>query len=1415
MVELQIVCFGEFHVTLGGRELRGFPTEKVRALLAYLAIEGRAHQRSELAQLLWPGYSPESARHSLRQALFQLRNLLGDVDADSPWLLLARQSVQLNPAAPVRVDVITFTQLLAAAKAHAHADLAACAACLEGLREAAALYGGDFLAGFAVADSDPFEEWRRILQEQLHIELLDVLTQLANAAERTGDDDGALAAAQRQLALEPWSEAAHRQVMRILARRGQRAAAAAQYQRCRQVLAEELGAAPEPATTALYEQIQRGAFDQATKQQENLAPPMEASLRAAANLSLSQVYSWGEMPAVDFLAGRTTELAQLTAWLAPEPDTEAPPAQLISVLGMGGVGKTTLAAAVTKVAAPGFAVVIWRSLLNAPPLAVLLRDWLQILVRQTLAPIPETLDEQLRLLLDYLRQARCLLVLDNVESIFQAGDAHGRAGATRQGYEEYDQLFQQLGSSDHRSCLLLTSREQPYVLARLGRQAQAHGRVRLLALAGLDPEAGDALLQSNGFHTSPEGAAALVASYSGNPLALQIAAATIVDFFGGDLAAFQQEEGALFDGMREVLDQQFARLSALERDLLIWLAIEREASTVQMLRSDLVQPLTTSEFLEALQALHRRSLLEKVGDRLTLQNVIIEYATEYLVEQVCREIEDVFLFPMDDLHASVSASSYLNHFALLKAEAKEYVRQSQLRLIVQPVAERLVAALGLPQLLAYIPHLLHALRTAARQPGYTAGNLLNLLIYWRVDLTGYDFSQLAVWQADLRGIMLTALNFGGADLAHSAFTQRISTGAVKIAPTGEVVIGGVDDGDLCVWHAVEGQLMAALRSPSNGADPIIFSPDGELVAAGGVDHLIRVWSAANGACLQTMHGHTGTLYALALSADNTLLASGAADAFVYVWDVRTGRLLQHLAGHEHGIEALAFSPDGTVLASGSSDHTIRLWDINRVTGQGQLTSTLHGHAREVGALAFSGDGTQLASGDHGGALRVWDLKTQACLLTLPNAHTSIMRVLRFQPRGQLLASGNADQTVRLWSPSGELLYTLAGHTHEVRSLAFSADGRLLASAGADQKVYLWDTEIGQALDSLQAYQQGVNSVCFSPDGRLLAGGGTEPLVRLWQVPAPCVPPGTLPAPGGTHGAGLLMRSLPSEAHFVCALAFAPQGDILVSGSADQYVRLWSLATGQMVHTLQGHTDAVLSVAFSPDGVLLASSSVDHTIRLWPLAENLRWHSHHHRLLLGHGAEVTSVAFTPDGRTLVSGSLDGTARIWDVARGETRHVLTGHTTTVSGVAISSDGGTIATISFDHTLRLWHTATGQCYVVQKTATMGVRVVAFSPDGEWLAYGGIDFAIYLWRWRTDEAPIPLWGHTDVVRALDFSLAAPLLVSGGVDGTVRLWDVATGTCCHTLRAPGPYAGMNITGVTGISAAQKATLMALGAVEG
>ena len=276
MSHLQLTCLGDFAITLAGEPLVAFQTDKMRALLIYLVLEGQPHQRSVLAQVLWPGYSDESARHSLRQSLHQLRLLLRDGDGDGdgerervPWLLTTRQTVQFNPAAAVALDVTRFAQLLAETRAHPHPQLTTCQPCLAQLREAVTLYQGDFLAGFTVADSDPFEEWRRVIQEQLHLQVLHTLTQLADAAEAGGDAEAALQAARHQLALEPWLEAAHRRIMRIFAGRGQRAAALAQYQRCRQVLSEELGAEPEAETTALAEEIQRGAFDRMTKWQDD------------------------------------------------------------------------------------------------------------------------------------------------------------------------------------------------------------------------------------------------------------------------------------------------------------------------------------------------------------------------------------------------------------------------------------------------------------------------------------------------------------------------------------------------------------------------------------------------------------------------------------------------------------------------------------------------------------------------------------------------------------------------------------------------------------------------------------------------------------------------------------------------------------------------------------------------------------------------------------------------------------------------------------------------------------------------------------------------------------------------------------------------------------------------------------------
>lgn len=351
-------------MTLAGQPVNTFANDKARSLLAYLAVESeRAHSRSSLAALLWPEYSDASARTNLRQALHQLRDAIGDTlsvpgAAITPFLLTSRQAIQFNRAAPFSLDVATFQSLLQAGSAHQHRPdaqegqidtLANCLACRQRLQQAAELYTGDFLHGFAVTDSPPFEEWRRITQERLHLQMVNLLSQLANAYEALGNPELTRHYATRQLSLEPWREEAHLQLMRALALSGQRTAALVQYQTCRQVLATELGIEPNAATTQLYEQIRTGDF---TENIRLAQPQSNADQSVAGSLALSltptQVEPLGRAVAVALpnhnlpaqltpFVGRARELAVLAARL------QQPDLRLLTLIGPGGMGKTRLA----------------------------------------------------------------------------------------------------------------------------------------------------------------------------------------------------------------------------------------------------------------------------------------------------------------------------------------------------------------------------------------------------------------------------------------------------------------------------------------------------------------------------------------------------------------------------------------------------------------------------------------------------------------------------------------------------------------------------------------------------------------------------------------------------------------------------------------------------------------------------------------------------------------------------------------------------------------------------------------------------------------------------------------------------------------------------------------------------------------
>jgi DNA-binding SARP family transcriptional activator len=269
MAHLSLSLLGPFQAVLDEEPVAAFESNKVRALLTYLAVEAdRPHSREKLAGLLWPERSDRDASANLRYALSNLRAAINDRAASPAFLLISRQTIQFNRAGDARVDVAAFAELLALP-----------APSISGLERAVDLYRGEFLEGFFLSDSLPFEEWVLLKREQLGRQMHSALHRLAAMYEQRGEYERALPYIWRQVELDPWQDRARQQLMRLLALSGQRAAALAQYEVFRQALAEELGVEPGRTTKELYEQIRDGKGG--SDEREELRPADEAALEAA------------------------------------------------------------------------------------------------------------------------------------------------------------------------------------------------------------------------------------------------------------------------------------------------------------------------------------------------------------------------------------------------------------------------------------------------------------------------------------------------------------------------------------------------------------------------------------------------------------------------------------------------------------------------------------------------------------------------------------------------------------------------------------------------------------------------------------------------------------------------------------------------------------------------------------------------------------------------------------------------------------------------------------------------------------------------------------------------------------------------------------------------------------------------------
>lgn len=383
MGRLSISLFGPFQANLANKPLTGFESDKARALLAYLAMEvGRPHRREMLAGLLWPEFSERSARANLRTALANLRRVIGDHEASPPFMLITRQTIQFNSDSNYELDVALFRHLTELAQSN-RCDATP-------LEEAMTLYRGAFLAGFSLPDSPPFEEWLILRREELARQAREVLQTLSELFEHHEDYEEALTFARRWVAMDSFQEKAHRQVMRLLVLTGQRTKALIQYESCRRTLAKDLGIEPDDETTKLYDEIRSRNFRASPNEQSDPAP-------IAHNLPHP----------LTSLIGREKELAHLNKFLA-DPDV-----RLLTVVGPGGMGKTHLALEAARAQIEKFPHGVYMiSLTPLQPTGALISAIVETLPLSFTSATP--IWQQL---LDYIRQKRMLLVLDNFEHL--------------------------------------------------------------------------------------------------------------------------------------------------------------------------------------------------------------------------------------------------------------------------------------------------------------------------------------------------------------------------------------------------------------------------------------------------------------------------------------------------------------------------------------------------------------------------------------------------------------------------------------------------------------------------------------------------------------------------------------------------------------------------------------------------------------------------------------------------------------------------------------------------------------------------------------------------------------------------------------------------------------------------------------
>jgi WD40 repeat protein len=1073
--------------------------------------------------------------------------------------------------------------------------------------------------------------------------------------------------------------------------------------------------------------------------------PLGSTHESPENLSTPRKkYDWGDSSDISVFFGREDELNFFYQWAVSEKY------RVLGLWGMGGMGKTTFTIKVCKgqndinddkCIRNDFEYVIFRSLRETLPLSNVLTDAI-LLFSDNSENVPVHDDDLMNTLLTLMSEKRCLIVLDNMDSITE-NDEFGSV-KFKSGFDNYKTLIGRIGSTTHKSCLLINGREKTDDFTLL--ENANPNRVKSHDLKPIDVEAGKKIFTLKGEHftATDKEWVQIVNQYNGNPLQLSLIKTHIIEMFSYNLTDFLSCGTLLINNINDLIGWHFNRLSTRERDILLWMAIHMEAVSIEMLEKDLSFDLDSqSTIRNTMQTLIDKIPLEKSNGRYSMQPVLLEYVTRYLMKIIVDDIKNT-TFQNIGKYSLLLTSSFVHIQEMQSASLLDYVNKSCLTHFLSQ--DRYETALK---------ELIKVIRAKYTSVCYYAiGNIINLLCRVKNFIENWDFSNFTIVNVNLQETYFFGVNFGQSKFVDCIFRSTFGPiSSLAISHDGKYIAANESFGDIHIWDLTSLQLINTLRGHINWVFALSFSQDDSYIVSGGEDKKVYMWSNWKEESYKLKiidKTHTNSIWAVAISNNGRYIATGGEDKSIHIYDINSGNTIKSISNaHDGKVFSVCFNSDSTLLASTGADCAIKLWNIKNSF---QYYYELTGHEKTVKSAVFSADDSVIVSCSWDNTIRFWNLDSKTEIADKRISINETILSLVLDPKTSHLACSLENGIIQVWNyETNTCIKNITGHKGEVWKIAFTDDAQLLVSGGYDRTLRVWNTNDWSCGNILHGYINWIQDFSLSKEGNTIVCTNGDLSLDIWDVI--------------THNLDVI-----SDAHngWTFSVEHCLESRILVTGSDDKKIRIWDPKDWYKppIVLRQVHDGWVQKIAFSCNGKLLASGSDDKTVVVWDM--NTREVKH---ILKGHAAGVWALSFSPDNWTLASGDESGNIILWNAITGRRIKNLHKLKDRIHAVVFGTDGKFLYSASEDAKIKKWN-------IIDKSSVElynhngWAMALAISQDGKKLVSGGKDGKVIVYDLKKSDIDFTI-DHKCGVWAVAFSRDGNTIISAGEDGNTIFWNI------------------------------------------